>query len=142
MYGIESSFWLKLMLVLGVYCALMFLFNAIIQKWLGVERPKAFSHNHVNAKHSKIDWSIRGVFIVLILIGAFVNATRLPQDTYWFLQPWVLLFALIAISEIARAVMEKKYAKNPKAYLFTLFQLSFMLILIVSLFATDFFGIL
>lgn len=126
----------------AVFCTILFLFNAIIRKWLGVEKPKAFSHNHVNAKHSKIDWSIRGVFIVLILIGSFVNATRLPQDAYWFLQPWVLLFALIAATEIVRAVMEKKYAKHPKAYLFTVFQLGFMLILIVSLFATNFFGIL
>lgn len=142
MYGIESSFWLKLILLLAAYSMLLFLFNTAIRKWLGVEKPKAFSHNHVNAKHSKIDWSIRGVFIVLILIGGFINATRLPQDAYWFLQPWSLLFVLIAVTETVRAFMEKKYAKNPKAYLFTVFQLGFMLVLIVSLFATDFFGIL
>lgn len=142
MYIIESSFWLKLLLLLAVFILLTTLFNALIRRWLGVEKPKAFSHNHVNDRHKKIDWSVRIFFIALMVIGSFINAGRIGQEPYLLLQPWVLLFVLVFTSEIIRAVMERKYAKNPNAYLSTIYQSAFILVLLLLLFATDFFAIL
>lgn len=142
MYVVEPSFWLRLILVLTVFIGLTTLFNAIIRKWLKVEKPKAFSHNHVNDRHKKIDWTLRIFFIVLMIIGASVNAGRIGQEPYLFLQPWVLLFVLVFTSEIIRAVMERKYAENPNAYLSTIYQSAFILVLLIVLFSTGFFGIL
>ncbi|WP_017381884.1 DUF4181 domain-containing protein [Paenisporosarcina sp. TG-14] len=145
MYGFDSTFWLKLLpllLILTVYFVLMISFNAIMRRWLGVEKRKAFSHNHVNDKHKKIDWSIRLFFIAMMVIGGFINVTIIPREPYLFLQPWFLLFVLIFITETVRAVMEKRYAKNPNAYIFTVYQLVFTLILLILLYTTDFFGIL
>ena len=142
MYGIESMFWLKLLLLLTVFSVLMISFNAIMRKWLGVEKRKAFSHNHVNDKHKKIDWSIRFIFIAIMVIGGLINVTMIPREPYLFLQPWFLLFVLIFVTETVRAVMERRYAKNPNDYVFTVFQLVFTLILLILIFMTDFFGIL
>lgn len=140
MYAFESSFWLKLLLLIIVLSAAMFLFNTLIRKWLGVEKPKAFSHNHVNRIHEKVDWGIRIFFILLMLVGGFINATRLDGETYLFLETWFLLFAMVIVTETVRAVVEWKYAENPKAYLSTILQLAFAMILVILIFATDFFG--
>lgn len=141
MYGVEGSFWLKLLLLVTVYFLLITLFNAIMRRWLGVEKRKAFSYNHINDKHRKIDWTIRIVFLCVLLIGGFVNVGMIPQEPLFFLQPWFLLFVLLFLSETIRAVMERKYAKNPNAYIFTICQSAFILVLVILLFATDFFGL-
>lgn len=141
MYGVEASFWLKLLLLASVYFVLITSFNTIMRRWLGVEKRKAFSHNHINDKHRKIDWTIRIIFIVVMVTGGFVNAAMIPREPYQFLQPWFLLVVLVFLSEIIRAVMEKRYAKNPNAYIFTICQSAFILALVILLFATDFFGI-
>ena len=141
LYAFESAFWLKLLFLIAVLSLSIFLFNALMRKLLNVERPKAFSHNHVNDAHSKIDWSIRILFIFLMLIGFFINASRVEEEPYLFLQPYFLLFVMIFITETVRAVMERKYAKNPNAYLYTVSQMIFATLLVIVVFSTDFFGI-
>ncbi|WP_394119888.1 DUF4181 domain-containing protein [Planococcus donghaensis] len=142
MVGIDSSFWLDLLFVLVPFFILTFLFNGIMKRWLKVERPKMFSHNHVNDKHKKIDWIFRGVFIALMILGGAVNINRLPEEPILFLEPWVLLLTLVIIAEIIRAIMEKRHAENPNAYIYTLSQLIFIVILLISLFSTNFWGVL
>ncbi|MDN7240975.1 DUF4181 domain-containing protein [Planococcus sp. N028] len=119
----------------------MTVFNAIIRRRLGVEKPKAFSHNYVNDQHKKIDWSIRITFMVMMVIGSIINIARLPREPYFLLEPWFLVFVLVFVTETVRAVMERRYAKNPNAYIYTICQLVFIFVLFIILFATDFFGI-
>lgn len=76
-----------------------------------------------------------------MVLGYFINMARLPQERYLLLETWFLLFGLMFTMEIARVIMERKYAKNPNAYIYTLGQLVFILIIMVTLFSTDFFGI-
>ncbi|EIM07025.1 hypothetical protein A1A1_07594 [Planococcus antarcticus DSM 14505] len=142
MYENNSSFWLDLLVILGPFFILTYLFNSIMRRWLKVEKPKMFSHNHVNVKHKKIDWTIRGLIVVLMIIGAFVNINRIPLEPILFLEPWFLLLILVTVTEIVRAVMEKKYVENPNAYIYTVSQLVFIMILLTSLFSTDFWGVL
>lgn len=47
----------------------------------------------------------------------------------WFLQPWFILVVFIVVSEMVRAIMERKYAENPNAYKLTINQIIFSLIL-------------
>ncbi|PKH09747.1 DUF4181 domain-containing protein [Planomicrobium sp. MB-3u-38] len=141
MYEVEPFFWLKLLLLLTICFLLITIFNAILRRWLGVEKAKVFSHNYVNDKHKKIDWNLRLLFIIMIVLGGFINIVLIPGEAYFFLQPWFLLFGLVFTSEIIRAVMERRYAKNPNAYIFTICQSAFMLVLLIVVFATDFFGI-
>lgn len=87
MYGTGTDFWLDLLFILATILIVLFAFNVGMRKLLKVERRKVFSYNHVNEKHSKIDWTIRISVIALLFIGFFVNVSRLPMDPFWFLEP-------------------------------------------------------
>ena len=139
-YGGDSSFWLKLFLLLLMIGLLMFLFNTITRKLLKVKKRKAFSYNYLNGLHKKIDWTIRIIFVVAIIVGGLINASRLPMNPILFLEPYFLVFALIFITEIITAVMEWKYEENRNAYIFTILQLVFIAILLLSIYITDAFG--
>ncbi|MED4072150.1 DUF4181 domain-containing protein [Priestia endophytica] len=142
MYSAEPNFGLKFISLLAIILLLWVSFNTIMRKWLKVERKKLFSYNHVNEKHKKMDWTIRIITIASILLGFIINMSRDSTDWFWFLQSWAVLFIFIVVSEIVRAVMERKYAKNPNAYKLTISELLFVLILFFILFKTDFFGLL
>lgn len=144
MVGVEPAFGAKLLLLIGFILLSAYLFNAMMLKWLKVDKPKFFSYNHVNDTHKKTDWSLRGVFMVLLVIGYVVNNERLAQaqEPIVWLQTWVMLFAFVVSTEIVRAFMEWKYADNPKTYLVTVSSLAFLVIVMSSIFMTDFYGIL
>ncbi|QFG00079.1 DUF4181 domain-containing protein [Psychrobacillus glaciei] len=139
-FGIEPIVWLKLIFVIVIFLILFIIFGSFIRRWLKVEKKKRFSHNHVNDKHQKIDWTIRIIFIAFIILGSFINVTRDYTERIWFLEPWYLLFGLTILSEAVRALMEWKYSDNKNAYIFTLSQLVFGMILAISILRTNFFG--
>lgn len=132
---------LKLVLVLSVFGLLLFLINKLLRTWLNVEKKKVFSYNHVNDKHKKIDWTIRIIFIFILFIGFFININRDPLKPIWFLEVHILLFAFIFVSEIVRAMMEKRYAENKNDYIFTVLQLVTILVCLLLMYSTDFFGL-
>lgn len=99
-----------------------------------------FSYNHLNDRHKKIDWTIRIAFVVAIIVGGIINISRLPLDPILFLEPYFLLFMSIFLTELVTAVMEWKYAENGNAYIFTVLQLIFITILLLSIYITGFFG--
>ena len=140
MYGIEPIFWLKLIFVILIFLLSFIIFSSVMSRWLKVEKNKFFSHDHVNDKHQKIDWTIRIIFVAFIVLGSFINVTRDYSERIWFLEPWYLLFGLTILSEAVRALMEWKYADNKNAYIFTLSQLVFGMILVISILTTNFFG--
>ncbi|WP_117149162.1 MULTISPECIES: DUF4181 domain-containing protein [Paraliobacillus] len=141
-YGVEPIIWLKLVILLAVVLLLWVTFSTIMRKWLQVERKKFFSYNHINEKHKKVDWIIRIAAILSLLLGFAINITRDPSDWYWFLQSWFILIIFVVVSQIGRAVMERKYAQNPNAYKLTVSEIIFILILFFTLFKTDFFGLI
>lgn len=140
-YGVESSFWLKLILLLVIIGLLFFSFSAIMRRILKVEKKKPFSHNHLNPLHKKIDWTIRITFIVAMIVGGIINISRQPLNSILFFEPYFLLFMLIFLTEVVRAVIEWKYADNRNAYILTIVELAFITILLLSIFITDFFGV-
>ncbi|MFP3886618.1 DUF4181 domain-containing protein [Priestia filamentosa] len=142
MYSIEPTLGLRFISLLAIILLFWISFNTIMRKWLKVKKKKLFSYNHVNEKHKKMDWTIRIITIASILIGFIINISRDSTDWFWFLQSWVILFIFIVVSETVRAIMERKYAKNPNAYKLTISELLFVIILFFILFKTDFFGLL
>jgi uncharacterized membrane protein YfcA len=139
-YGIESDFWLRLASILLLYSLLLFFLNLLLRKWLNVKRKKFFSYNHINEKHKKVDWMIRITFMIALLIGYFINITRSPEEQITFLQPYILIFIFLVVSETARAIMERRYAENKNDYVFTVSQMVFNAGFLLSLFSTNFFG--
>ena len=139
-YGVDNSFWLKLFLLLFILGLVIFLFNTLIRKLLNVKKRKTFSHYHLNNLHKKIDWTIKNTIIIVMIIGFFINISRPPSNTIDYLQPHILLILSIFLTETVTAFMEWKYAENRNAYILTLVQLTFLIILVLVTFMTDFFG--
>ncbi|MEK4803061.1 DUF4181 domain-containing protein [Oceanobacillus sp. FSL K6-0118] len=141
MYGEEPNFLLRFILLLAIVGFILFLFHTIMRNWLKVEKRRGnlFSNNYFNEKHKKIDWTIRIITIVIILFTYVITIMREPMDRTY---PWFIIFILIGISEIVRAIMERKYAENPNEYKLTISQVIFTLILFLILFKTDFFGLI
>ena len=131
----------KLILVLSIYGVCLFLVNKFTRKRLNVEKKKLFSYNHINDKHKKIDWIIRITFIFFLIIGFVININRDSLKPIWFLETHILLFAFISVSEIVRIIMEKRYAENKNDYIFSSIQLVVVLIFLLSVFSTNFFGL-
>lgn len=129
MYGIEPLSWKALSLVLGILLSLMFVFESVMRKYLKVEKRKSFSFNHVNEKHKKIDLTIKISFIIIFLITVFYLIMT-SSEPIWYLEPSFLVIVFLVISETTRAFMEWKYEENQKAYIYTIIQLVFILMLI------------
>lgn len=114
-----------------------------MSKWLKVEKKKFFSYNHVNTKHKKIDWIIRITFLLLLIISTTINIMRLQKglEKIWYLETYVILFIFIIVTETARALMERRYAKDRNDYKYTIVQLVFISILLFLTYSTNFFGL-
>ena len=132
----------SLILISSIFGLVLFFMNKFLRKWLNVEKKEFFSNNFVNQKHKKIDWTIRITFIVVVLFGFFVNVSEDPSSHIWLLQPHILMFGLIFVTELVRIVMEKRYAANKNDYIFTTVQLVVISMFLLAVFSTDFFGLL
>ena len=132
----------SLILISSIFGLVLFFMNKFLRKWLNVEKKEFFSNNFVNQKHKKIDWTIRITFIVVVLFGFFVNVSEDPSKHIWLLQPHILMFGLIVVTELVRIVMEKRYAANKNDYIFTAVQLVVISMFLLAVFSTDFFGLL
>jgi hypothetical protein len=139
-----EHFWLKVFLLIALYGVFIFVFNKLTRKWLNVEKKKFFSDNHVHNNHKKIDWIIRITFLVIVIISAIINIMRIHNglEKIWFLETYVVLFVFIIVTEVARALMERRYAENRNDYKFTIVRLMFISTLLLLTFTTNFFGLI
>ncbi|WLR61902.1 DUF4181 domain-containing protein [Guptibacillus hwajinpoensis] len=125
--------------ILGV---VLFSFNAIMRRLLKVEKKKLFSNNYLNDTHKKVDQSMRVTVIILLIISYLYNVTRPSTEWVWFWQPWFLMCLMVIITELTTALMEWKYATNRKDYLLTISQLLFFIIVMATMFSSNFFGLM
>ena len=141
MYEIEPIFWIKLFSVVGIFLLISFVFNTIMRKYLKVDKRKTFSYNHVNEKHKKIDWAIRIITIIAMIVLTFIGTYKHNNEGLWGFVPSISIFVSIAITEMVRVFMEWKYSANPKAYIFTLSQLLFLMVLFWITIKSDFYNL-
>lgn len=125
MFMFPEGFWVKMLIFLVVTLVSIILFNAMMRKVLNVERRKFFSYNFVNALHKKGEWTIRISFIITIIVIGVVYQKSLYIS--------ITLLALVISLAVFRAIIEKKYAENPKAYLYTLSEMGFALVSSITL---------
>ncbi len=142
MYGIDQGFWLKLLILITILGLLIFSFHAIMRRLLKVEKKKFFSNHHLNETHKKVDRSIRVIVIGLLMIGYVYNVTRPSTEWVWYLEPWFLMCLMVVTTESSTALMEWKYATNRKDYLLTISQLLFFIIVMATMFLSNFFGLM
>ncbi|WP_176330285.1 DUF4181 domain-containing protein [Oceanobacillus rekensis] len=140
--GSDSSLILDIVFIIVVLSLIIFIFNCSIRKLLNVERPKWFSNQYVNDKHKKYDIGIRVISVIVYMMAVFYfifNSPNLGMETTLYL--FVIGMVFLAIQEIIRFYMEWKYLKGKNNYLFTLFQLIFIIALVIVLIRSGFFGI-
>lgn len=140
-YGIEQYFWLKLIVLVSILGFSILFFDVIMRKILGLKKEKLFTNSHVNALHKKIDWIIRIIFIVAMIVGAIYNVSRQPMERFLILEPYAILLILTYITEMITAAMQWKYVADKKESILTICRLVFITVLLFILYTTDFFGL-
>lgn len=130
------------LLILVLVAFVLYAFDYGMKKLLKVKREKWPSYNHVNVRHRKIDWGIRGVFTILLLTAFFYNGKTDNPLAIWPFQPLAVLILFLFLSESVRAYMEWKYAENRRTYVLTLSNMVFALGLFGILIGTNCFGFL
>ncbi len=118
----------------------MLSFNKVVSKWLQIEKRKIFSYNHVNKKHEVVDWTIRIIFIVLLIIGFAFHVVYYPHDTTWNNEIILISILFHIVSEMAQAIMEWKHKENKNEAIFTISRLVFTILLFGSFFLTNGWG--
>lgn len=129
-YFIDSSVWLRIILLLITVVVLLYSFNAVMSSLLKVEKRSFFRYSHmINERHKRMDRIIRVTFILILLICFIYNVTGDPTEKVWFFGIGFVIVLSVIISEIVRAIMEWKYEENRKAYMLTISNLIFAVIM-------------
>jgi hypothetical protein len=126
-----DSIWSVLIALLLVYLLIYFFLNKAMRKRLHLEKKKFFSYNFVNEVHKKGEWTIRITFLCTYLL---VFSLSISDPTPNLFLPSIILILFIICTELFRAVMEWKYASNPKAYILTVSQLGLTLVFVFSVY--------
>ncbi|QHJ69855.1 DUF4181 domain-containing protein [Planococcus halotolerans] len=122
-----DDFGLKMILFIGGMVAILFLVNLFLSKVLGVEKRSLMKANHVNDRHKKVEFYIG-------IAGAIgVGAAAIYGYGKSGLYPIYATVMVALISTLYRAYMERKYAENPREYIFTLLEFPLIILFILSL---------
>ncbi|MGE7947147.1 DUF4181 domain-containing protein [Lysinibacillus sp. NPDC093688] len=130
-----------LMLFLIVLLVIISLFGFAIRKLLGAERKKWFSYNYLNERHRKLDLSVRIFFTTLFLISTYYTIYNDMVEIAWYFETWFIIIISLIASEIIRAFMEWKYAKNRKDFVATIVEMMFVITIVFFTIKTNFFGL-
>ncbi|MGP4107913.1 DUF4181 domain-containing protein [Virgibacillus sp. L01] len=141
MYPGQEPIFGKLIMLIVVLSLIIFIFNTIMRKILNVKRTKFFSHGHVNNLHKKGDWIIGTLAFIATVVAAFAffGNPHLPINDS--LAVFMVTVVFLVLQEVFRAVMEWKYKKGQNDYLYTIWQLTFMLFVIYFAFQSGGFGL-
>lgn len=114
----------------------------MIREYFKVEHLSFWSYNHINDKHKQYDIALRAIAIILIFIGYVVNLYRGMGNELWFFQPWVIVFTLIILQQVLRAIIEKQYIENENYYKATVVEAVILAIILLITYQTNFYGLL
>ena len=124
---IPDDFGVKMILFIGGMFAILFLVNLFLRKVIGVEKRNFLKASYVNDRHRKIE-----IYIGIAgVIG--VGAAAIYGYGKTGLYPIYATVIVALISTLYRAYMERKYAENPKEYLFTLLEFPLVILFTLSL---------
>ncbi|RKQ33235.1 DUF4181 domain-containing protein [Oceanobacillus halophilus] len=121
--------WINFIMIVLITFVLIAAVRIILRKAFNIEKMKkeTFSYNHINGLHKKIDWAIRIITAIVLIICLYLI-------TYQSFSINISLIALIITSGTAyaiRAFFEWRYTENPKHSIITA---SEMFIVVLTLF--------
>ncbi|WJY28362.1 MULTISPECIES: DUF4181 domain-containing protein [Sporosarcina] len=132
----------QLMVILVGILLFFFLTIWLVRKLFKVKTPFRWVAHSVNDRHRRIDWTLRAVFIFL-LIGLAVWLAASDYSTVTWLYVYFLYVTLSnVILESIRGYMQKKYSEDPAEYKVTFVQTALMVLIGVVLLTTRFFGLI
>lgn len=117
--------WKFVSFLLGMV-AILFLVNLFLRNVLGVEKRSFFKANYVNARHEKVDFYLN-IAGTVGMVAAFIYGYE-----HGALYPIYASVIVALIATLYKAYMEKKYAENPREYVFTLLEFPLIILLIFS----------
>ncbi|WP_088006856.1 DUF4181 domain-containing protein [Indiicoccus explosivorum] len=107
-YSLPEQIWLDLFLFVAGSFLLIWLFNAVMRKWLGIRKMRVFKMHYVNETHRKWDFRLRMGYLGLFLLVLLVTlALRLYI-------PWFVLglIPLYAMQTVLQAYLEWKHGEG------------------------------
>ncbi|RDI39138.1 DUF4181 domain-containing protein [Falsibacillus pallidus] len=110
-------FTLKLILMILGFIGLIVVINMVLRKILKAGKRSRSTDYYVNDRHRRINRTIQFLGLVILLLQFILVLKYDHLYESWYLKPYNLFLLYLISSETLRAVMEKMYAENKKAYL-------------------------
>lgn len=130
-----------IVLQVGLFIVLMiggsWLINWMLRKQFNIEKEKNvwFSYNHINSLHKKVDWGLRIVTMLVILVMLYLIMYK-EYDFGFYILAWV---AFMVIDALVKAFFQWKYSDEPKRWILTVVDMTYLVVvLLVAAFYLDF----
>lgn len=123
----SEGFWTEPIIILLFTILLVGIIPAIFRYKMGADKKKWFSYNHINKLHKKIDWTLRIIYLISIIVSAI----------FFYTKPLLIsiILAVFVLSQIiVQAFIEWKFSENRKNFKVSLIQLGLTLITLVGVF--------
>lgn len=110
--------WMKIGLSLVILFILMAVVKSALRKLFKIEKEKTewFSYNHVNKTYQKVDWLVRMLSTMVLIIVSYLVIFK-EYSIIFYLIPIVLL---LVIDYAVRAFFEWNYSDHPKQAILTI----------------------
>ena len=128
-------FWLITGLLLVVLFILISLLKFSLRKLFKIKKEKKelFSYNHINKLHQKVDWFVRGVTMLALVVILYLTMFK-GYPVSFFL---IALILLTAIDYSVRTFFEWKYSDNPKQSILTIAEMAVLVLVFAAVFQFD-----
>ncbi|PFG07547.1 uncharacterized protein DUF4181 [Bacillus sp. es.034] len=136
MLGLMTTFFLKLLFVIGIYIILVTLFHRVTSRWLGLKKRKCFSHDMLNKQHEKGDKLLGNLTVVVMIAGLIVVVGTSFESR--FLQPYLIISFFFICRLLWKSYMEKKWMSENREYTYTIMEAGFHTILLIAVFSTNY----
>lgn len=124
---IPDGFWIEMMIILSLVILLVGVIPAVFRYRLGASKKKWFSNHHINTLHKKVDWTLRIVFVISIIISAILFTSQ-PLITY-------ILSSFFILTQIGvQTYMEWKLSDNGKDFQVSLLQLTLTFVCLLGIY--------
>ncbi|MGN7410869.1 DUF4181 domain-containing protein [Sporosarcina sp. SAFN-010] len=126
-YGMPPGFWTEFIIIILIIILLVGIIPAVFRYKMRADKKKWFSYNHINKFHKKIDWTLRIVYMISLIVSAI----------FFYTKPLLIsiILAVFVLSQISvQAFIEWKFSENRRNFKVSLIQLGLTLITLVGVF--------
>ncbi|WP_179884985.1 DUF4181 domain-containing protein [Bacillus sp. AFS015802] len=135
MLGFMTTFFLKILFIIGIYAVFVSLFHHVTSRWLGIQKRKYFSHEMINDQHEKGDKRL-GYLTVLAMISGFIVVVSTDYESR-YLRPYLIIGFFFIGRLLWKSYMERKWTHDKREHTYTLMEAGFYTVLLIATFTTD-----